>query len=321
MELRHLRYFIAVAEEGSLKVAAEKTLHTSQPSLSRQIRDLERQVGVQLMSRSVRGIKLTAAGRVFLDQARLVLAQADAAAEAARRMAHPIKPIFALGFLVGHEVDCIPAATSILRDELSNVELRIFSGFSTTLADDLQHGRLDLAFLRPEPGPDLEYRVVAKEPLVAILPADHPLALDEAFDPHALASETFIGISPVPRVLRRAVNEYLKRSGIDLVPHLEIDNFAMAISLVESERGVALLPASIEDFLPRSIVSRRLKGEQPTIDLVIGYRRANNSPLLKRFLSRFGDLTALIDRRVRPTAECAIKSSVANHHSAGRGHA
>jgi LysR family hca operon transcriptional activator len=85
MELRHLRYFIAVAEAGSLTLAAEKKLHTAQPSLSRQIRDLEYEVGVQLMSRSVHGIELTAAGKAFLDHARLALAQVDAAVETARR--------------------------------------------------------------------------------------------------------------------------------------------------------------------------------------------------------------------------------------------
>src|ERR1700690_4053149 len=96
MELRHLRYFIAVAEEGSLTVAAEKRLHTAQPSLSRQIRDLEYEVGVPLMSRSMRGIELTAAGRAFLDHARLALTQAEAAVEAARRAAQPLRISFAL---------------------------------------------------------------------------------------------------------------------------------------------------------------------------------------------------------------------------------
>src|ERR1700730_2906164 len=105
MELRHLRYFIAVAEEGSLTLAAEKKLHTAQPSLSRQIRALEYEVGVPLMSRSVRGIELTDAGRAFLDHARLALAQAEAAVAAARRAAQPSKPMFALGFLTGQEMD------------------------------------------------------------------------------------------------------------------------------------------------------------------------------------------------------------------------
>src|ERR1700730_13247307 len=97
MELRHLRYFIAVAEEGSLTLAAEKKLHTAQPSLSRQIRDLEHEVGAELMTRSVRGIELTAAGKAFLDHVRLAMAQVDAAVEAAGRAAQPGKKTFAIG--------------------------------------------------------------------------------------------------------------------------------------------------------------------------------------------------------------------------------
>src|SRR5467141_3442114 len=125
MELRHLRYFIAVAEEGSLTLAAEKRLHTAQPSLSRQIRDLEYEVGVQLMSRSVHGVELTAAGRAFLDHARLALTQAEAAAEAGRRAAQPAKPTFAMGFQTGQEIDWLPRATSVLRNELLNIEIRV----------------------------------------------------------------------------------------------------------------------------------------------------------------------------------------------------
>ncbi|HEV7448758.1 MAG TPA: LysR family transcriptional regulator, partial [Steroidobacteraceae bacterium] len=127
MELRHLRYFVAVAEEGSLTVAAERRLHTAQPSLSRQIRDLEYEVGVQLMTRNVRGIELTAAGRAFLDHARLALAQVDAARDAARRAARPAKTTFALGFLTGQEMDWLPEAMRILRDELPNIEVTVSS--------------------------------------------------------------------------------------------------------------------------------------------------------------------------------------------------
>src|SRR5262245_61473404 len=202
MELRHLRYFVAVAEEGSLTLAAEKRLHTAQPSLSRQIRDLEHEVGVQLLNRSVRGIELTAAGRAFLDHARLALTQAETAAEAARRAAQPAKPIFAMGFLTGQEVDWLPHATSVLRDELLNIEIKVSSDHSTMLADDLKRGKLDIAFLRREQKPDLEYQFVAKEPIVVILPSDHPLAEHKAIDPRDLVSEKFIGISNVPRALR-----------------------------------------------------------------------------------------------------------------------
>jgi LysR family hca operon transcriptional activator len=292
MELRHLRYFVAVAEEGSLTVAAERRLHTAQPSLSRQIRDLEYEVGVPLLSRSVHGVELTPAGRAFLDHARLALTQAEAAAEAARRVAQPAKPVFAMGFLTGQEVDWLPQATNILRDELLNIEIKVSSDHSATLADDLQRGKLDIAFMRREPTPDLEFRLVAREPLVVVLPSDHRLAAREAVDPHDMVGETFIGISEVPRVLRAVISDYFKRAGIDIVPSLEIDNYAMAISLVASTRGVALLPASAENFVPWSVVTRPIAGDAPTIDVVVGYHKANTSAILKRFLTRIDDLAA-----------------------------
>jgi LysR family transcriptional regulator, hca operon transcriptional activator len=291
VELRHLRYFVAVAEAGSLTVAAEKRLHTAQPSLSRQIRDLEYEVGVPLMTRSVHGIELTAAGRAFLDHARLALTQAEAATDAARRAAQPDKKTFAMGIQTGQEVDWLPRATSILRDQLPNIEIRVSSDHSAMLADELQRGKLDVAFMRREEKPDLAYKLVASEPLVAILPSDHRLAQREAIDPHDLAGETFIGISPVPRVLRAVIADYLKQSGIEIAPHLEVDNFAMAISLVASTRGFALLPASAENFLPWSVISRPLTAEAPTVDLVVGYHTANTSPILKTFLSRIDGMT------------------------------
>ena len=165
------------------------------------------------MSRSVHGIELTAAGRAFLDHARLALTQAEAAAEAARRAAQPAKPTFAMGFLTGQEVDWLPRATSVLRDELLNIEIRVSSDHSTTLADDLQRGTLDIAFLRREQKPDLEYKTVAKEPLVVFLPSDHPLAAHKAIDPHDLVGETFIGISDVPRVLRANLEPFISALG------------------------------------------------------------------------------------------------------------
>jgi LysR family transcriptional regulator, hca operon transcriptional activator len=300
MELRHLRYFVAVAEEGSLTVAAEKRLHTAQPSLSRQIRDLEFEVGVPLLTRSVHGVELTSGGRAFLDHARHALTQAEAAAEAARRASQPSKPIFAMGFLTGQEVDWLPRATSLLREELANIEIRVSSDHSSTLADELMHGKLDIAFLRAEHLPDLEFKVVAKEPLLAILPSDHRLARRKTIDPHDFVGEPYIGVSKVPRVLRGIIADYFNRCKIEITPSLEVDNYAMAISLVASTRGMALLPASGRNFLPWSIISRPLKGAVPTIDLAVGYHKANTSQVLKRFLSRLDDLIATRPREVEP---------------------
>src|SRR5580692_13037078 len=127
MELRHLRYYVAVVEAGSLTEAAKQTLHTSQPSLSRQIRDLEYQVGTELLTRTASGVVPTAAGRAFLDHARLALAQVDAAKEAARRAAQPTKQSFAVGFLTGIEIDWLPAVTKVLREALCTMQMNVSS--------------------------------------------------------------------------------------------------------------------------------------------------------------------------------------------------
>src|SRR6266704_171569 len=214
MELRHFRYFVAVAEAGSLTVAAERTLHTSQPSLSRQIRDLEDEVGAQLLRRSARGIELTPAGRAFLDHDRSVLSEVEAAAEAARRVAHPAKPCFAMGFLTGHELTWMPKALQILHDELPNIDVMISSQYSPQLASALVKGTVDAAFLRREKGmPELAYRVLVKEPLVVVLPSDHRLAALKAIRPGDLAGETFVTVSDTAPVLRVVIDHYLNQSG------------------------------------------------------------------------------------------------------------
>jgi len=297
MELRHLRYFVAVAEEGSLTLAAERRLHTAQPSLSRQIRDLEYEVGAQLMIRSAHGIELTAAGRAFLDHARLALAQVDAAREAARRAAQPAKLSFALGFLTGKEIDWLPEAIRLLRDELPSIEITVSSQYSPDLADALVRGKLDVAFLRREVRADLMFKLVATEPFVVVLPSDHRLASYEAINPHEIVGETFIAVSNTAPVGRKVVDDYLRRSGIDIKPDHEADHLAMAMSLVASTRGVALLPAYARNLLPSSLISRPLQGEVPTIDLVVGYSKTNTSPILKLFLSRIDDLIARVSKK------------------------
>src|ERR1700736_3898900 len=292
MELRHLRYFVAVAEAGSLTVAARK-LRTSQPSLSRQIRDLEGEVGAHLLTRRARGIELTPAGRAFLDHARLVLSQVEAAAETARRVAHPAKPCFALGFLTGHELRWMPEALRILHDELPNVDVMISSQYSPLLANALSKGKIDAAFLRPERGvPELAFRLLIKEPLMVVLPRDHRLAALKAISPRDLVGETFVTVSDTAPVLRVVIDNYLKRSGINITPAHEADHLAMGMSLIASTGGVGLLPAYAQNFLPSSVTSRPLEGDTPTIELVLGYKKSNESPILKLLLSRLDELVA-----------------------------
>jgi LysR family transcriptional regulator, hca operon transcriptional activator len=291
MELRHLRYFVAVAEEGSLTVAAERRLHTAQPSLSRQIRDLEHEVGAQLLIRSARGIELTDAGRVFLDHARLALAQVEAAREGAKRAARPLKPIFAVGFLTGQEVNWLAETTRVLASDMRNIEMTVSSEYSPDLAEGLATGKLDVAFMRAEPNrPDLNYITVAREPFVVIMPSDHRFTARDKVDVRELAGELFISGSDIAGPMTRAIEAYLAANGLDIEPAHRVHNLTMAMSLIASTRGVALLPAYAENFLPWSITSRPLGGEPPTIDLVIGYNKTNTSPILGLFLSRVDQL-------------------------------
>ena len=290
MELRHLRYFIAVAEAGSLTEAAERRLYTSQPSLSRQIRDLESQVGVELLSRSVRGVELTAAGNAFLDHARLVLMHVDAAVESARRAAQPARNTFAIGFQTGHEMNWLAPAMQVLHDELKDIEVTVSSDYSPDLAEALARGRLDLAFLRVEPGYDLEYHVVDREPLIVLMPSDHRLTTHAAVSPQDLVDQIFIGGANKAAVLGAVTEDYLRRSGLDIKMDHGVDNMAMAMSLVASTRGLALMPAYAKNLLPPSVVSRPLEGEAPTIDIAVGYSKSNTSPVLELFVSRLDEL-------------------------------
>jgi LysR family transcriptional regulator, hca operon transcriptional activator len=296
LELRHLRYFIAVAETGSLTEAAEKRLHTSQPSLSRQIRDLEEEVGVELLRRSARGVELTEAGKAFIDHARLAIAQVDAATASARRAVTPAKPRLALGFLTGQEMTWLTAAMHLLREELPNIEVTVSSDYSTELATARSRGELDAAFMRAESGFGLDYRQVGEEPLVVLMPSDHPLTAREAVHPDDLWHEPFIAMADKAKVLRERVDAYLARAGVTVDVAQSVDNPAMVMSLIASLRGVTIIPAYLQNLMPWSVVSRPLAGEVPTIELVIGYSAANASPILKLFLSRIDELIARIER-------------------------
>jgi LysR family hca operon transcriptional activator len=292
MELRHLRYFVAVAEEGSLTVAAEKRLHTAQPSLSRQLRDLELEVGAELFVRTSRGVELTAAGQAFLDHARLALGQAAEAVAAARRAARPPKASFSVGFLTGQEVVWLSHVTQILREQLKDIDFRVTSDFSPAIAASVQRGEIDLGFSRLEPQPDVTYKVIAHEPIVVILPHDHPLAELSEIEPGELAQGPFIGYSDTPHVLRGIVERYLREHGAAVSPSHFLDGFATGISLVASTGGVTLLPAYVETLLPRSVVSRPLVGIAPTIEVAAGYRADNPSPVLRSFLENVERLIA-----------------------------
>lgn len=233
MELRHLRYFVAVADAKSLKLAAKK-LHTTQPSLSRQIRDLEREAGAALFVRGARGVEITAAGQVFLDHARMLLSQAQAALRSVRQVAVPAKPGFTLGFMIGHDSTWLPATLHLLRDELPNIHVTLSTQNSPQLATAVSQGMLDAAFMRRGDGvAGLQFLPLINEPLELFLPNDHRLAARRSIGVHEILGETFLSVSGgalsaagKPPALRLAIDGYLKDNGIQLRPSHEVDTWA-----------------------------------------------------------------------------------------------
>ena len=203
-----------------------------------------------------------------------------------------------MGFLTGHELRWMPEAMRILRAELPNIDVTISSQYSPLLADGLAKGTIDVAFLRREKGvPGLAFRLLVKEPLMVILSSDHRLAALKSISVKDLVDETFVTVSNTAPVLRVVIDSYLKRSGVSITPAHEADHLSMGISLIASTRGVGVLPAYIQNFLPSSLTSRPLKGPTPTVELVLGYKKSNQSPALKLLLSRLDELVARVSSK------------------------
>ena len=125
------------------------------------------------------------------------------------------------------------------------------------------------------------------------MPSDHRLTVRETVRPQDFVGEIFIGGSNKAHVLRAVTEDYFRRSGLDIKLDHGVDNMAMAMSLVASTRGLALMPAYAKNLLPSSVVSRPLKGEAPTIEVAVGYSKSNTSPILELFLSRLDELVGL----------------------------
>jgi LysR family hca operon transcriptional activator len=185
----------------------------------------------------------------------------------------------------------------VLRKELPEIEVTISSKHSPQLADGLATGILDAAFMRAEEGyHDLSYRILISEPLIVVLPSDHHLASRQTVSLKELVGETFIGMADQAPVLRSIIEDYIRRSSVVITPTHRVEYLSMAMSVVASTRGVALLPEYARNFLTWSVTSRPLEGEAPAIDLVLGYHKANTSPLLQTFLSRVDEMVRHVSK-------------------------
>jgi DNA-binding transcriptional LysR family regulator len=293
MELRHIRYFIAVAEEGRIAWAAER-LGIQQPPLSQQIKALERELDVQLFRRKARGVELTEAGYAFLNNARTVLAQLDHTCETTRRTARGEQGRICVGITPsGPFHPLVPRVVRAFREAYRLVSVTLEEYPSNELFERLRNEQIDAAFVRTRLA-DPQGLVVDQltdEPLVVALPAGHALAHsnggdDAAISIKALAGETFI-IQGSRLRLGLYASTIAACHSAGFTPRIgpEASNHASTLNLVAVGLGVSLVPASLRRMLIDGVMYRRLKGsDQPTLPLDLASRRGDPSAVVRHFL-------------------------------------
>lgn len=285
MELRHLRYFITVAEELNFSKAALK-LYTAQPSLSQQIKDLEEDVGVKLLNRTKRKVELTEEGAVFLEQARLTLAQADKAVAMARQVSQAKQQMLRIGFVPVAEMKIFPYILPNLRVQNPDLKIELLSLNNNEQMRLLKKGDLDLTFTRHNFNSDeIESQFVIREPLIFLLPKDHPLAKYERIPVKALNGIDFIIPSAEQSLtLNQAILDFAKANSIELNIVQKADNILFNINSIGMGLGCTILPGYIAPLTMDNTVIRPLDVELPYLDLYVSYHKNNKSYVVSKFL-------------------------------------
>lgn len=284
MELRHLRYFVAVAQELNFTRAAEK-LHTSQPSLSSQIRDLEQCVGVALLERDKRKVTLTAAGECFLQNAQAILDNAEQAKVRARKAALNNDHL-AIGFVPSAEVNLLPKVLPMLRLHQPETHIELASLITTQQEEKLRSGELDVGLMRyPVHGQDIEFIELFHEPLVVVLPVGHPLSREESISAQQLHGVNFVTTDPdYSGELSSVVNAWFEkeRSQPNIVQ--VATNILVTMNLVGMGLGATLIPGYMNNFNTGQVVFRPIKGEAPTLALLMAWKKGELKPALRDFI-------------------------------------
>jgi LysR family hca operon transcriptional activator len=284
--LRHLRYFIAVAEELSFTRAAAR-LRTAQPSLSQQIRQLEKLVGVQLLERSRHHVALTNAGRTFLQQARDILERVEHARRLARQAADGRAGDLSVGTFPSADVRIIPALRPLLAQHLPNLRLFLHSKYAMDSAAGLKSGTLDVAFMRGPVNEDgLECCELLREKLVIVLPAHHALARRKSIPVKSLDDLPCITLErSLSPPLYDAVASLYSQAKIRVHAVSSADNVLGHLQLVREGLGFALLPDSICGLLPPGVTFKPLNGEPvPSLQIVAAWKAGNTSRLVREFV-------------------------------------
>jgi DNA-binding transcriptional LysR family regulator len=296
MELRHLRYFIAVAEELHFGRAAER-LCIAQPPLSQQIQQLERELGFALFHRTQRRVQLTEAGQIFLDEARQMMAHLEKAAQTGRRVARGETGWLGIGFVGTATYAVLPAALALFRERYPDVALVLRELVSAKQAQALREKRIHIGLARPPLcEDDLISESLVREPLIAALPEKHPLASVERLPLSALAAEPFVLF---PRYPRPSYADFVistcEQAGFQPAVTQEAAEMQTAISLVAAGLGVTLVPACVQRLSREGVIYRMLDAPTPMSELSATYRRADETSALQAFLRI---LRAVVDREV-----------------------
>jgi LysR family hca operon transcriptional activator len=286
MEHRHLRYFIAVAEELNFTRAAER-LHTVQPSLSQQIRQLEEMVGAPLFFREKRHLRLTEAGRVFLEQAREVLQTTDRAVKLARKAARGQAGYIAIGFVGGAETRVFVHILPVLLEKYPDIHLALRSLSEPALVASLQDHTTDVAFMTgPIQDPELASEVILRQKIVVVVPATHPLAKLRRIPVARLGELRLVRPSPanVP-ALSSLIELLAEQSGVRF-QLIYVDDFLATLNVVGAGVGFSIMPEFVKEVLPRSVAVRPLDlRPEPVFELLAVYRRDDRIPALGFFLN------------------------------------
>ncbi|CAG9184571.1 HTH-type transcriptional regulator BenM [Cupriavidus laharis] len=247
MELRHLRYFQVVAQELNVTRAAER-LHMAQPPLSRQIRQLEDEVGVALFDRVGRGLRLTEAGRFLLEQTTQLTQRLEETIESTRRIGRQDKRWFGIGFVPSVLYGVLPELIRELRGSEQQVEVGLAEMITVEQVEALKSGRIDLGFGRIALNdPAIRQEVVMAEPLVAALPASQPAPALVTLTPQGLAAQPFILYPARPRPsYADHLLSLFRAQGLQLRVAQEANELQTALGLVAAGVGITLVPASIQ---------------------------------------------------------------------------
>jgi DNA-binding transcriptional LysR family regulator len=309
MELRHLRYFVAVAEELNVRQAATR-LHLSQPPLSRQIHDLEDEVGTKLFVRSQSGMRLTEAGRTFLKEARSILAQSQRAVQLAQAASRGEAGHLEIAYAVVGFEPVLLRVIRLFRQLFPMVEIGIRELQYHQQIQELLNQRIDIGYVGirfPELESELVFECVRKAPFLVALPPGHPLAKQRRLRLSELANERFISIRQTAAAYHSRFVSHCRSAGFEpeIAPE-EADGTLSMLGLVSAGFGVALVPETFQQILPVEVEFRPLRPSIPTFDFHIAWRRDNQSSVLHSFLE-------MLRKHAHAEAKGPEKNAVARH--------